>query len=65
MIKDAEKHDLKHKKWSSSYCNEPMNTCDTAVWVHGVLWCAKNQNRTRFGHTTGLPVPMLNPMYDW
>jgi hypothetical protein len=63
-----EKHDLKHKKWNSPYCNEPMNTCDTAVWVHGVLRCAKNQNCTRtrdthFGFTAGLPVPVFNPKH--
>ena len=36
------------------------------VRVHGVLRCAKIQNRTRtritrFGNTAGLPVPVLNP----
>jgi hypothetical protein len=66
MIKDAEKHDLKHKKWSSPYCNEPMNTRDTAVRVRGVSRCAKNQNHTRtrdnrFGNTAGLPIPVFNP----
>ena len=66
MIKDMEKHYLKHKKWSSPYCNEPVNTHDTAIWVHSVLWCAKNQNcththDTHFRFTTGLPVPVFNP----
>ena len=66
MIKDTEKHDLKHKKWSSSHYSEPVNTCDTVVRVHSVLRCAKNQNcthtrDTRFGFTAGLPVPVFNP----
>lgn len=43
-----------------------MNTCDTTVWVHGVLRCAKVQYRTHtrgtcFGSTVGKPVPMRNP----
>ena len=45
-----------------------MNTHDTVAWVCGVLWCAKNPNRThtcdtRFGNTAGLPVPILKPNF--
>ena len=45
-----------------------MNTRDTVVQVRGVLRCAKMQHRTRtrdtrFGRTTGLPVPVRNPNY--
>jgi hypothetical protein len=43
-----------------------MNTCNTAVQVHGVLRCAKIQycthtHVTHFGNTVGLPVPALKP----
>ena len=54
MIKDMEKHDLKHKKCSSPYCNEPVNTHDTTIQVCSVLQCAKNQNHTHFRSTVGL-----------
>ena len=45
----------------------PVNTRDTAVQVHGVSRCAKVQHRTRtrgtrFGNTTGKPVPVRNPI---
>ena len=44
-----------------------MSTHDTTAQVRGVSWCAKNQNHTCthgtcFKSTTGLPVPVLNPM---
>ena len=47
-----------------------MSTCDTAARVRGVSRCAKKQNRThthstRFKSTTGLPVPVLNPIVHW
>jgi len=51
----------------TTYCNKPMNTRDTVAWVHCVLWCAKIQYCTcvtRFGNTTGLPIPMVNPTYS-
>ena len=69
MIKDKKKQDLKHKKWVSPCYNKPVNTHDTAVQVHGVSWCAKNQNHTRthcthLGNTVGLPVPVLNPIKE-
>ena len=43
-----------------------MDTCDTTVWVHGVLRCAKVQYHTRthgthFGSTAGKPIPVRNP----
>jgi len=67
MIKDDKKPRFKTEK---IYYNIPMNTCNTAVWVHGVSQCAKNQNcththGTRFGNTTGLPVPVTNPIYSF
>ena len=45
--------------------HKPVNTHDTVVRVRGVLWCAKNLDRTQtcgthFGSTAGLTVPMLN-----
>ena len=47
---------------------EPVNTRDTAVWVRGILWCAKVHYRTRtrstrFGNTAGKPVPVAIPSY--
>jgi hypothetical protein len=47
--------------------NKPVNTRNTTVQVHSVLWCAKNQNctcthTTHFGNTMGLPIPALNPI---
>ena len=46
-----------------------MSTRDTAARVHGVSWCAKNQNHTctcgtRFKSTAGLPAPILNPRWS-
>ena len=38
-----------------------MNTHDTVVQVCSVSQCAKNQNCTHFGNTTGLPILVLNP----
>ena len=46
-----------------------MHTCNTAVQVHGVPRCAKihyctRTHATRFGNTTGLPIPVFNPTFD-
>jgi hypothetical protein len=65
-LKDDKNQGLKQKKCASPYYNKPVDTRDTAVQVRGVSQCAKNQNRThtcdtRFGNTTGLPVPVTNP----
>ena len=43
-----------------------MNTRNTAVRVHGILWCAKVHYRTctritHFKNTVDKPVPVLNP----
>ena len=44
-----------------------MHTRNTAVRVHSVPWCVKIEYRTRtrvtrFGNTTGIPIPMRNPI---
>jgi hypothetical protein len=49
------------------YYNKPVSTRDTAARVRGVSRCGKIQNcthtrDTHFGITTGLPVPVLNPI---
>jgi hypothetical protein len=62
MTKTDKKHSLKCKNRGYTYYNKPVRTCDTAVRVRGVSRCGKNQHRTRFKSTAGLPVPVLNPM---
>ena len=70
MIKNDKKHNLKYKNQGYTYYNIPVHTCDTAAWVHSVLWCGKNQHHTHthsthFKSTAGLPVPVLNqPFYS-
>jgi hypothetical protein len=61
MVKNREKPLFKTKKNADYPINKPVNTRDTAVRVRGVSRCTKNQNRTRFGNTAGLPIPVLNP----
>ena len=48
------------------YCNIPINTCDTVVWVCSVPWCAKGHYRTCTRQThdlkpAGFPVPVTIP----
>src|SRR5882762_1721376 len=63
MVKKTDKK-KQQKKLISPYYNKPVSTCDTAVWVHGVLQCAKiayhththvthfgNSKHRRFHHT--------------
>ena len=54
-----------YKPASPLLWNQPMSTCDTMIWVHGVVRCGKIQYHTHthkncFGNTMGF-VPMQNP----
>ena len=45
-----------------------MNTCDTMVWVHGMLQCAKigyctSTYQTHDLKPMGFPVPMMIPTH--
>ena len=49
------------------YCNIPINTCDTVVWVCSVPWCAKGHYRTCTRQTcdlkpAGFPIPVTIPI---